>query len=166
MKTTFFKTAFVLFVLMLNSCTSDDSSNGETTPTADATSFKLDGVLITADETKATYYTNNVAGGKYIDIYAFKAGKQVLELHFPATMATYPAKQSFDMTSSWLTYQANGGTTFPADYFHSTSGEMKVTTMDLTSKKIKGTFSFVGNNTIKNVNITEGVLVANTITVQ
>jgi len=168
MKTTFFKTAITCFLLALASCTSDDSVTvAEPTPvTSDKTTFKLNGVSITADETTATHYTNSVAGGKYIDVFVKKDGKQILELHFPATIGTYPAQQSFDMTSSWLTYQSNGGASFPADYYHSTSGEMKVTTLDMTGKVIKGTFNFIGNNSSTNATITEGVLFVNQITVQ
>lgn len=166
MKTAFFKTAIVFLVLTIVSCTSDDSTDNSSAPSADKTTFKLNGVLMTADEAIATHYTNSVAGGKYIDVFVSKGGKEVLELHFPAATGTYPAQQSFNMTTSWLTYEANGGVTFPADYFHSTSGEIKVTTLDVTGKKIRATFNFVGNNATTNATITEGVLVVNTITVQ
>lgn len=166
MKTSFLKTAFACLALAFTSCTSDDSSSDSSAPSADKTSFKLDGALQTADVTTATHYTNSVAGGKYIDVFVSKGGKEVLELHFPAATGTYPAQQSFNMTTSWLTYEANGGIAFPADFFHSTSGEIKVTTLDMTGKKIRATFSFVGNNTTTNATITEGVLVVNDITVQ
>lgn len=167
MKTNFLTIAITFIILTFTSCSSD-SNDSSTTPivNADKTTFKLDGVLITPDVVEATHYTNSVAGGKYIDVFVKKEGKDVLELHFPAATGTYPAQQSFNMTSSWLTYEANGGTTFPADYFHSTSGEIKVETLDMVGKKIKATFSFVGNNTTANATITEGVLVVNAITVQ
>jgi hypothetical protein len=166
MKTSILKTAIAFLVLAFVSCTSDDSNDNSSAPSADKTTFKLNGTLITADEATATHYTNSVAGGKYIDVFVSKGGKEVLEFHFPATAGTYPAQQSFNMTTSWLTYEANGGAAFPADFFHSTSGEIKVTTLDVTGKKIRATFSFVGNNTSTNATITEGVLVVNTLTVQ
>jgi hypothetical protein len=170
MKTTFLKTATAIFILVFASCSNDDAVTVPTpipTPIATgSTSFKLNGVLITADEVTATHYTNSVAGGKYIDVFVKKAGKEVLELHFPANTGTYPAQQSFDMTSSWLTYKSNDGATYPDDYYNSTSGEMKVTTLDMTGKVVKGTFSFVGNNGSSNATITEGVLFVNQITVQ
>ena len=166
MKTSILKTTIAFLVLTFVSCTNDDSSNNSSVPTADKTTFKLDGVLITADEATATHYTNAVAGGKYIDVFVSKGGKQVLELHFPAATGTYPAQQNFNMTTSWLTYEANGGAAFPADFFHSTSGEIKVTTLDVAGKKIRATFSFVGNNSTTNATISEGVLVVNDITVQ
>lgn len=166
MKTLIFKIVIAFLVLTFVSCTSDDSSNNSSVPTADKTTFKLDGVLITADEATATHYTNSVAGGKYIDVFVKKGGEEVLEFHFPATTGTFPAQQNFNMTTSWLTYEANGGVSFPADYFHSASGEIKVTTLDVTGKKIRATFSFIGNNSTTNATITEGVLVVNEITVQ
>jgi hypothetical protein len=166
MKTSFLKTAIAFLVLTFVSCTSDDSTDNSSASSADKTTFKLNGTLITADEATATHYTNSVAGGKYIDVFVSKGGKEVLEMHFPAVTGTYPAQQNFNMTTSWLTYEANGGAAFPTDYFHSTSGEIKVTTLDVTGKKIKATFSFVGNNTSTNATITEGVLVVNTLTVQ
>jgi hypothetical protein len=166
MKTTFLKALLACLVLGLNSCTSDDSSESSTSTSADKTTFKFNGTLITADEATATHYTNSVAGGKYIDVFVKKGGKEVLELHFPAATGTYPAQQNFNMTTSWLTYEANGGAAFPADFYHSTSGEIKVTTLDVAGKKIRATFSFVGNNTTANATITEGVLVVNNITVQ
>jgi len=168
MKTTFFKTATAFFILVVSSWSNDDAVTAPTpTPiVTGTTSFKLNGVLITADEVTATHYTNTVAGGKYIDVFVKKAGKEVLELHFPANTGTFPAQQSFDMTSSWLTYKSNDGATFPDDYYHSNSGQMKVTTLDMTGKIIKGTFNFVGNNGTTNATITEGVLFVNQITVQ
>ena len=160
------KIAIVFLVFTIVSCSSENVDNGSTTISAEKTTFKLNGTLITADEATATHYTNSVAGGKYIDVFVKKGGKEVLELHFPATSGTYPAQQSFNMTTSWLTYEANGGAAFPADFFHSTSGEIKVTTLDVAGKKIRATFSFVGNNSTANATITEGVLVVNDITVQ
>ncbi len=166
MKTNFLKTALLILVLSNFSCSDDDEQPQAVTPVATNTSFKLDGVLITPDEVTATLYNNTVAGGQYIDVYASKDGVQVLELHFPAATGTYPAQQSFDMTSSWLTYEANGGADYPADYYHSTSGSIILTTVDLTNDKLNGTFSFVGNNTSADKTITEGVLVVTEITHQ
>jgi len=165
MKTFTVKTIFACLLLVLASC-SDADSTGNSATTTNKTTFKLNGVLITADETKATHYTNTVEGGKYIDVFAYKGGKQILELHFPATAGTYPAQQSFNMTTSWLTYIANGGTDYSADFYNSTSGSITLTTLDLTGNKIRGTFNFVGNNTSVNATITEGILVVDQITNQ
>jgi len=160
------KTVLAFLAITMVSCTNDESGSSSSATSSDKTSFKQNGTVITADETAATHYTNSVAGGKYIDIFVKKGGKEVLELHFPAATGTYPAQQNFNMTTSWLTYEANGGAAFPADFYHSTSGEIKVTTLDVAGKKIRATFSFIGNNTTANATIAEGVLVVNTITVQ
>lgn len=152
----------VLFIGV--SCSKDDSTPTPTpTPTpvdtSGKTSFKVNGTLIVADETQATYYTHGITGTKFIDIFANKGGKQVLELHFPASVGTFPAKMEFTNTSSWLTYQDT------KDY-HSTAGEMKVTTFDLTGNKIEGTFYFEGKDGADVKTITEGKLFVNKITVQ
>ena len=165
MKTIYLKTAIALMALTFASCSSDSSSS---TPVNTAkTTFKLDGVLITADETTATDYDNLGAGGRYIDVYVMKDGKQILELHMPAANGTYPAQHdTFTMSNSWLTYQANDGLNFPDDYFESASGSMVLTTTDLVGNKLRGTFSFVGDNTTTTKYITEGNLVVNTMTHQ
>ncbi len=165
MKATFFKTAMVLMALTIASCSSDSSDS--TSTNADKTTFKLNGVLITTDETTTTDYTSVISGERQIDVYAYKNGEQILELHMPAANGSYPAEQTVgSTTTSWLTYEANDGMTFPDDYYHSTSGMMNLTTTDLSGNKLRGTFNFVGNNTITTKNITDGVLVVNTMTHQ
>lgn len=165
MKTIYLKSMIALIALTFASCSSDSSSSSSVN--SDKTTFKLDGVLITADETIATDYDNATAGGRYIDVFIMKDGKQVLELHMPAANGTYPAQHdTFTMSNSWLTYQANDGLNFPDDYFNSTSGSMILTTTDLPGNKLRGTFSFVGDNLTTTKNITEGNLVVNTMTHQ
>jgi hypothetical protein len=161
------KITMLALVLLSISCSSDSSDSGNPNPgDPNATTFKLDGVLITADETDATLYNNTLAGGQYLDIYAYKAGVQVLELHMPATVGNFPAQHAgFTMTDSWLTYQS--GSTDPIlDYYHSDSGTMNLTTCDLVGDELRGTFNFVGNNTAATKNITEGNLVVTEITHQ
>jgi hypothetical protein len=88
--------ALVLSLIIINaSCSSDSKDSNSGTPAStEKTTFKLDGVLITADETTATLYTNHVAGGQYLDVYATKDGVEVLELHMPASVGNYPAQRS------------------------------------------------------------------------
>jgi hypothetical protein len=161
------KAIALTFVVFSISCSSDSSSSTTPDPVNTATTFKLDGVLITADETTATLYNNTVAGGMYIDVYVKKGGKQVLEMHMPATNGNYPAQHvALTMTESWLTYQANEGLNFPDDYFDSNSGTMNLTTCDLVGDELRGTFNFVGNNGTSNKTITEGNLVVSEITHQ
>lgn len=165
MKTIYLKTAIALMALTFASCSSDSSSS--TTVNTPKTTFKLDGVLITADETTATDYISVISGERQIDVSVIKDGKEVLELHMPASVGNFPAEQTVgSTTTSWLTYEANEGMTFPDDYFHSTSGTMNLATVDLPGNKLRGTFNFVGNNTITTKNITDGVLVVNTMTHQ
>ncbi len=153
-------------LLFMTACSSDsDDSNNSNPANTTKTTFKLDGVLITADETDATLYNNALAGGQYIDVYAYKAGELVLELHMPATVGNYPAQHAgFTMVDSWLTYKS--GTDPILDQFHSDSGTMNLTTCDLTADELRGTFNFVGNNGTSTKNITEGNLVATEITHQ
>jgi len=155
------KMASMAFIVLLASCSNNDATllPVPTPVNPTQTTFKLDGVLITADVTNATLYNNSVAGGQYIDVYAMKGGVQILELHMPASVGNYPAQHAeLNMTTSWLTYQT-------ADtYFDSNSGTMNLTTCDLTNNKLVGTFNFVGSNATTTKNITEGHLVVNTIT--
>lgn len=157
--------ALLLLAMGFNSCSSDDNDQPVTpvpVPTG-VTTFKLDGALITADSTNATLYTNSVAGGRFIDIFAFKGGDQILELHFPAKTGNFPAGRSFSMASSWLTYMANDGASYPDDYYHSDSGAMALSVCDTIGDKLTGTFNFVGNNESSNRNVSEGQLVVNKI---
>lgn len=170
MKTTIIlgKALVLSFIFISLSCSSDSKDSNAGTPAAtDKTTFKLDGVLVTADETNATLYNNTTAGGMYIDVYVIKGGKQVLEMHMPASNGNYPAQHAANtMTESWMTYQANDGLNYPEDYFDSDSGAMNLTTCDLVGDELRGTFNFVGNNGASTKNITEGNLVVSTITHQ
>ena len=161
------KTITLGLLFFMTACSSDsDDSNNSNPANTTKTTFKLDGVLITADETDATLYNNTLAGGQYIDVYAYKDGVQVLELHMPATVGNYPAQHTgFTMSDSWLTYET-GGTDPILDNFHSDSGTMNLTTCDLTADELRGTFNFVANNGTSTKNITEGNLVVTEITHQ
>lgn len=159
------KLIFLSLIAFTLSCSDDESTS--TTESSDKTTFKLDGVLITADETTATDYIGVLSGIRQIDVSVKKDGIEILELHMPASNGTYPAEQTVgSTTTSWLTYEENGGANFPADYYHSTSGTMTLTTTDLVGNKLRGTFNFIGNNTTSNKTITEGILVVNTMTHQ
>ncbi len=154
----------VTAVIMGSSCSSDSSSSGSSS--SSPVSFKVNGKSTTAGTVQATLYTNVVAGGRYIDVYGFQGESQILEFHFPAKTGSFAAQQSFDMSTSWLTYITNNGTDATADYFHSTSGTINVTTCDTINNKIVATFNFVGNNTTADKTITEGSLNISSITHQ
>ncbi|MBP6556804.1 MAG: hypothetical protein KAX93_01235 [Flavobacterium sp.] len=153
--------ALVVFTVVLTSCSSD--SNGSSSEQTGIT-FKVDGTAVTATNIEATLYTNVVAGERYIDVFGFDGTTQILEFHFPATTGSFTAQQSFDLTSSWLTYLTNGGSSFPGDYYHSTAGTINVTTCDTINNKIVATFNFTGNNSTVNKTITDGMLSVNAIT--
>ena len=148
--------ALVLTTVVLTtmaSCSSDSSSSSNTPA---GITFKAEGTAVTATDMQATLYTNPVAGGSYIDVYAYEGTKQILEFHFPPKTGSFTANQTMDMTHSWLTYMTNNGLSYPADYFNSTSGTIEVTTCDTINNKIVATFSFIGNNGTVNKSITEG----------
>lgn len=153
-------TAIALFTI-LTSCSSD--SNGGSSGN-EGVSFKVDGTSVNTTDMEAVLYTNVVAGGRYIDVFAYQGENQVLEFHFPATTGSFEAQQSFDLTSSWLTYLTNDGLDYPGDYFHSTAGTINVTTCDTINNKIVATFNFTGNNSTVNKVITDGTLSVNAIT--
>lgn len=146
---------------ILVSCSSDDNSNSSGQA---GVTFKVDGTSVTASELDAVLYTNAVAGGRYIDIIGYQGENQIIEFHFPAATGSYPAQQSFDMTTSWLTYLTNGGLDYPGDYFNSTSGTINVTTCDTINNKIVATFNFTGSNETVTKSITNGSLSLNAIT--
>ncbi len=151
-------------IIAMTSCSSD-SSNGGSTPTAGIT-CKVDGASVTATDIEASLYTNSVAGGRYIDVYAYQGSNQILEFHFPPKTGSYPANQTMDMSNSWLTYMTNNGLSYPADYFNSTSGTINVTTCDTVNNKIIATFNFIGDNGTLTKNITEGGINISEITHQ
>lgn len=144
----------LLSAISIVACSSDSSSGGGS-PAAGLT-FKVDGTAVTATDMQATLYSNPVAGGRYIDVYAYVGSNQVLEFHFPPKTGSFPANQTMDMSNSWLTYITNNGINYPADYFNSTSGTIEVTTCDTINNKIVATFSFVGDNSTTTKNITDG----------
>jgi hypothetical protein len=120
-----------------------------TTPTATAFSFKVDGgSTITVDSAKAVLYTNSVSLLRTIDVYAFKGGATVIEMHFlPKTGAQTVSTSG---NNAWLTY-ADATT-----YYDGGSGNFNLTTCDTVNKKIEGTFDFVGtspSSTTKSISV-------------
>jgi hypothetical protein len=155
--------ALVVFTAVLSSCSSDSSGGGSGST---GITFKVDGTTTTATNLEATLYTNVVAGGRYIDVYGFDGTTQIVEFHFPAKTGNFAAQQSFDMTTSWLTFLTNNGSSYPGDYYHSTAGTINVTTCDTINNKIVATFNFTGDNTTATKTITNGNLNVNAITHQ
>lgn len=150
--------AILVMTLLLGlvSCTDNDDTIAVPTPIVTKTQWKVDGNLIVADSSKAVLYTSSVAGGRMMDVFVYKGGEEILEMHMPPKTGSFAAGQNLNTTSSWLTYKTNGGLNYPNDYFNSTSGNMAITTCDTISNKILADFHFVGNNSSTNKNITEG----------
>jgi hypothetical protein len=131
---------FILIIfsasLLISSCKKSESTP-EPEPAPASFTFKVDGTAVTADSANAVLYSLGVAPyNREIDVYAFKAGQQVLEMHFHPAAATYPASASFD--GAWLTYDQG------AETYDSQSGTLSLTTCDTVNNKITGTFNFIG----------------------
>ncbi len=144
-----------------NTSTSDSSSGTSTTggaPTSTGpVSYKEGSTDITADSANAVLYTTSDIGGprtRKIDIYAFKAGKQVLEFHFSPKTGAQNVAQNF--SSAWLTFMTNNGMNYPGDYYGCTTGHFSLSVCDTVNNKITGTFDFTGNNGSSDKNITNG----------
>ncbi|MBK7692308.1 MAG: hypothetical protein IPJ31_14790 [Bacteroidetes bacterium] len=143
----------LLFLVSMVACKKKTSTTNP--PATTEFTFKVDGTAIKVDSAKATLYTLGIAPfGRMIDVYAFKGGIEVLEFHFRPITGTSVADGTF--SNSWLTYKA--GNVFPDDYYHSSSGTLKISLCDTLTKKIEGTFDFIGSNGTGTKNITEGIL--------
>ena len=132
--------AILLLASIVSSCTKDSSTNNSTSSSASGgTSYKVDGgSTITVDSTNAVLYTNFATKVRTIDVYAFKAGKQVLEFHFLPKTGNQVVYNAQGATAS-LSFLENQTASFDAQ-----SGSFNLTVCDTIGKKIVGTFGFVG----------------------
>ena len=144
--------AFCSIVVLSASCKkSATAPNPVVNPSA--FTIKVDGTAVTVDSASAVLYNLGVSPfNREMDVYAFKAGQQVLEMHFHPIAATYNASANFD--AAWLTYDLG-----PESY-DSQSGTLALTTCDTVNNKIAGTFNFVGKTYTGSATktITEGTL--------
>ena len=150
--------------LTMAACTKKEDtpqpSNSTTTGSSSLT-FKQDGSTITCDSAKATLYTSGISPfNRMMDVYGFKNGATVMEMHFQPKTGSVPADKTF--ANSWLTYSD------ATDYYDCKSGTLNVTTCDTISNKITATFNFVGENSgaTATKNITEGSINITQITKQ
>ncbi len=144
--------------------TSSTSSTTSTTGTTTSPSFsyKVDGNSFTIDSSAATLYTSSLTGKRAIDIYAYKSGTMVFELHFLPKTGTQTVSQN--LNDAWLTYIA--GSTYE-DQYNCVSGNFNLTSCDTINNKIEGTFDFVGNNyNSASKSISEGKIFVTSITKQ
>lgn len=133
----FFKRAALslCFSIAIIACQKADNSSPITTA-AGVFSFKVDGVAVIADSANALLYTSNKI--RLMDVYAYKAGKEIAEFHFDPKAGTKIAGTNLG-TEAFLTYLES-----PVLSYDSQSGNLNVTKCDTTGKKIEGDFSFVG----------------------
>jgi hypothetical protein len=135
-----FAIALLTIVLAIHSCKKKEVTPDPvvTSPTTGTFNYKVDGNTITVDSAKATLYTSVVSSLRTIDVYAYKAGSLVLEMHFlPKTGAQ---TVSTSLNNAWLTY-ADATT-----YYDGNSGNFSLTVCDTVNNKIEGTFDFVGTS--------------------
>ncbi len=163
MKITFKIMACAMMVsLALTSCSKKEETPQPNTSNNNSTSglsFKHDGTTITCDSTEAVLYTLGVSPfNRMIDVYGYKNGSTVMEMHFQPKTGTMPADKTF--TNAWLTYAD------AIDYYDCKTGSLTLTTCDTTSNKISGTFNFVGENMggTSTKTITEGTINISSIT--
>lgn len=137
--------------VILYSCEKSDTN--DQTGNNSTVSFKADGIDIVADSAHAVLYTLGIAPfNRMIDVFAYKAGVEVLEFHFKPSTGNFVADGTF--SNAWLTYKT--GSVFPNDYYNSTSGLLTLTLCDTVAKKIEGSFNFTGNNGSSNKSISAG----------
>lgn len=147
-----FAVAATLFACTEKEETPQPNSNNNTNNSSGIT-FKADGAAITCDSASATLYTLRVSPfNRMIDVYGYKNGATVIEMHFQPKTGTVPADKTF--TNSWLTYAD------ATDYYDCKSGSLNITTCDTTNNKIVATFNFIGENMggTSTKTITEGTL--------
>lgn len=152
------KISLLAFAIQFFLCSCEKSDTNEQTGNNTAISYKAEGTGIVADSAHAVLYTLGIAPfNRMIDVFAYKSGVEVLEFHFKPTTGTYVADGTF--SNAWLTYKT--GTSFPNDYYHSTSGTLTLSVCDTVSKKIEATFNFNGSNGSSSKSITEGTMKIN-----
>lgn len=151
----------------LMSCNKDSVNN--IIPATGAFTYKADGgATITADSANAVLYTLGVPpNNRMIDVFVFKGGNQVMEMHFLPKTGGQTVSPTF--ADAWLTYSKYAaGNPVPTDSYDGTSGSFNLSVCDTTAKKLAGTFNFSGPANVGSgsVSITEGNMTINNLKVQ
>lgn len=169
--------ASACFLLLLAACkrTSDDGltpiipnnnpnpTDTTTPPKADsAFSYTVDNNNINIDSAYGSLYTSSLTQKRIVDVFAFKNGSLVFEMHFQPVLGNQIV--TTDLNYAWLTYVA--GNNFPQDQYDSRDGNFALTVCDTINKKIQGTFDFIGNNGTTDKKITNGKLFINKLFIQ
>ena len=139
------------------STTTGTTGTTTVTTTGSGVTYSENGSTVTVDSVNAVLYTLSVTPyNREIDVYAFKSGSQVLELHFlPKTGAQTVAA---NFANAWLTFLINNGLSYPGDYFTGTAGSFNLTACDTINNSIVGTFNFTGDNGSVTKTISAGTL--------
>jgi hypothetical protein len=145
----------IVSIVIFSSCKKTSTTVDPVPAASGAFTFKVDGgATITVDSANAAIY-NRIGFGRFIDVYAFKGGTQVLEFHFAPTTGVK------DAATTLLSYL----TKTPLNSYDSQSGSLNLITCDTVTNKLIGDFNFVGksfnSNEIKT--ITEGHMVVTKI---
>ncbi|MES2133350.1 MAG: hypothetical protein V4506_13465 [Bacteroidota bacterium] len=128
-----------------------------TTTTGSGITYSENGSTVSVDSVNAVLYTLGVMPyNREIDVYAFKTGNQVLELHFLPKTGAQTVGANFG--NAWLTFLINNGLSYPGDYFTGTSGSFNLTACDTINNSIVGTFNFTGDNGSVTKTISAGTL--------
>ncbi|MBI5472670.1 MAG: hypothetical protein HY961_10040 [Ignavibacteriae bacterium] len=147
--------------LVFTACKKDEGSPTNSTNNSSSFTFKVDGAAVTVDSAMAVLYTLGIPpNNREIDVFAFKGGSQVLEMHFLPRTGAQTAAQNFN--GAWLTYESG------AMQYHSQSGTLTLATCDTTGGRFEGTFNFVGQQFGGSAtkSITEGTLLVTRFTRQ
>jgi hypothetical protein len=134
------------FCLYTISCKKDKDSTPQSTTPATSSVTPCGGVFcytdgstaVVADSANAVLYTNSVSHSRVIDVYVFKGGSQVMEMHFNPKTGSQVVDTSATFSKAWLTFQT------PTDYCDGTSGDFNLTVCDTVGGKLTGTFNFSG----------------------
>ena len=145
----------IVSVVIFSSCNKASTTVDPVPAASGAFTFKVDGgATITVDSANAALY-DRIGFGRFIDVYAFKGGAQVLEFHFAPTTGVK------DAATTLLTY-INGN---PPNSYDSQSGALNLITCDTVTNKLIGDFNFVGKQYNGSVTkaITEGHMIVTKI---
>lgn len=159
MKNTKHSLIVLLLSTLIFSCSRETTTpnNINTAPNNGTFTYKVAGVAKLIDSASSTLYTSSLTGVRLLDVYAYKAGEMVLEMHFaPKTGSQIVGK---DLNQAWLTVVT--GINYPDDVYDCASGSFQLSVCDTVNNKLVGTFSFIGNNGKSNITVSDGVLSVN-----
>jgi hypothetical protein len=125
------KTFFVIFVVLLSSCSNDDSGTpASTTPTSEGFTWSENG------NTTVLTLNNPYASAQYKTIFALRSGLTIYEINLTSFA---PGTYSFAGTTNAIYYNNNGS----SGSFSATGGSVIITAN--ANNKLSGTFTATGS---------------------